>query len=107
MLSPTFLNYLLLFFNHFNLHLSFTFPRNILLDKNKFRIIHHNIHILRILPFPHYKLHTLKHKLKLKQKWPLINLVRQLLKICGYQLKPFRMSDGYIKQKKCLKDILG
>jgi hypothetical protein len=77
MLSPTFLNYLLLFFNHFNLHLSFTFPRNILLDKNKFRIIHHNIHILRILPFPHYKLHTLKHKLKLKQKWQKENYISQ------------------------------
>ena len=37
-----------------------------------------------------------------KQRWPLINLVRQVLKSCEYSLVPKRISDGYDKngQKK-------
>jgi len=30
-----------------------------------------------------------------KQRWPLINLVRQVLKSCNYGLTPKRISDGY------------
>ncbi|MEX0596316.1 MAG: hypothetical protein WD512_07430 [Candidatus Paceibacterota bacterium] len=30
-----------------------------------------------------------------KQRWPLINLVRQVLKSCNYALLPKRISDGY------------
>ena len=29
------------------------------------------------------------------QKWPLLNLVRQILKACDYQMKPIRKSAGY------------
>ena len=34
------------------------------------------------------------------QKWPLLNLVRQVLKTCNYQMKPIRRSDGYKKDGK-------
>lgn len=36
------------------------------------------------------------------QKWPLINLIRQILKRYNYELKPKRLADGYTKdgQKK-------
>lgn len=36
------------------------------------------------------------------QRWPLINLIRQLLKRFNYELKPKRLADGYTKdgQKK-------
>ena len=36
------------------------------------------------------------------QKWPLINLIRQILKQYNYELKPKRHADGYTKdgQKK-------
>ena len=36
------------------------------------------------------------------QKWPLINLIRQILKRDNYELKPKRLADGYTKdgQKK-------
>lgn len=36
------------------------------------------------------------------QRWPLINLVRQILKRYNYELKPKRLADGYTKdgQKK-------
>jgi hypothetical protein len=30
-----------------------------------------------------------------KQKWPLLNLIRQLLRSCNYKLTPKRVSDGY------------
>lgn len=29
------------------------------------------------------------------QKWPLLNLVRQILNVYGYNMKPIRKSDGY------------
>ena len=30
-----------------------------------------------------------------KQKWPLLNLIRQLLRSCNYKLSPKRVADGY------------
>ena len=30
-----------------------------------------------------------------KQKWPLLNLIRQLLRSCDYKLTPKRVADGY------------
>ena len=35
-----------------------------------------------------------------KEKWPLLNLVRQLLKANNYNMHPVRISDGYTKDKK-------
>ena len=29
------------------------------------------------------------------QKWPLLNLIRQILSVYGYKMKPIRKSDGY------------
>ena len=34
------------------------------------------------------------------QKWPLLNLVRQLLKASLYDMKPIRKANGYTKQGK-------
>tara|TARA_X000000950_G_C13766414_1_gene599076 strand:+ start:260 stop:601 length:342 start_codon:yes stop_codon:yes gene_type:complete len=36
------------------------------------------------------------------QKWPLLNLVRQLLKLYKYNMKPIRKSNGYDKSGKKL-----
>lgn len=47
--------------------------------------------------------HTSMQKVAFKkQRWPLINLVRQILRSCDYVLVPKRISDGYEKdgQKK-------
>lgn len=35
---------------------------------------------------------------KQQQKWPLLNLVRQVLHTYHYQMKPIRKSDGYTPQ---------
>jgi hypothetical protein len=29
------------------------------------------------------------------QKWPLLNLIRQILSVYGYKMKPIRKADGY------------
>jgi hypothetical protein len=31
------------------------------------------------------------------QRWPLLNLVRQILKSCNYKMTPKRVSAGYMK----------
>ena len=90
------------FFASQDLHLSLIFPRNILLDDEKYKTICENIHLLKIKGFKSYYLSTLINDKNSKQKWPLINLVRQLFKVCGYHLKPFRVSDGYSKTGKKL-----
>lgn len=41
---------------------------------------------------------TATHKnAEIKQNWPLINLIRQILKIYNYRLIPKRISNGYTK----------
>ena len=35
-----------------------------------------------------------------EQKWPLLNLVRQILKACDYQMQPKRKSAGYTPSGK-------
>ena len=35
-----------------------------------------------------------------KERWPLLNLVRQLLKASDYQMRPVRECDGYTKEGK-------
>ena len=37
-----------------------------------------------------------------KQKWPLLNLVRQILKIYFFKMEPIRKSNGYTKEGKKL-----
>ena len=34
------------------------------------------------------------------QKWPILNLLRQVLKNCNYKMIPLRKSDGYTKSGK-------
>jgi len=45
---------------------------------------------------------TALQKTAVKQKWPLLNLVRQLLKVSGYHMKPVRKSAGYDEHGKKL-----
>lgn len=32
-----------------------------------------------------------------KQRWPLINLIRQILQVYNYKMQPIRKADGYTK----------
>ena len=38
---------------------------------------------------------SLQKNAKIEQKWPLLNLVRQILSIYNYKMEPIRKSDGY------------
>jgi hypothetical protein len=40
---------------------------------------------------------SLQKPAETNQKWPLLNLVRQILNVYGFQMKPIRKSDGYTK----------
>ena len=40
-----------------------------------------------------------------RQKWPLLNLVRQILKIYFFKMEPIRKSNGYTKEGKKLYKI--
>jgi hypothetical protein len=41
---------------------------------------------------------SLQKKAAENQKWPLLNLVRQILKARLYEMKPIRKANGYTKQ---------
>ena len=41
---------------------------------------------------------SLQKEARIKQKWPLLNLVRQLLNVYGFQMQPVRKSNGYTKE---------
>lgn len=43
---------------------------------------------------------SLQNKAPGDHKWPLVNLVRQMLKQCGFKMTPKRLSDGYSKAGK-------
>lgn len=45
---------------------------------------------------------SLQKDANLKQKWPLLNLIRQVLKIYYFKLDPIRKSNGYTKEGKKL-----
>lgn len=68
--------------------------RNILLDNDRYELVKKTIPELRKIYSSSFitSLHINAEK---KQKWPLINIVRQILKINNYSMRPFRKSNGY------------
>jgi hypothetical protein len=50
--------------------------------------------------FSSSKLTSLQKNANINQKWPLLNIVRQILKVYGFLLNPIRKSDGYDKNGK-------
>ena len=76
-------------------------PREILLSENTYLKIKPMILELKKIfsSSSHTSMQMIAFK---KQRWPLINLVRQVLRSCEYSLTPKRICDGYGKdgQKK-------
>tara|TARA_Y100000996_G_scaffold391963_1_gene354339 strand:+ start:321 stop:680 length:360 start_codon:yes stop_codon:yes gene_type:complete len=68
--------------------------RDLLLCDDKYKSIKSKIPELRKY-FSSSFLTSLQITAEEKQKWPLINLVRQLLKVHKYNMKPIRKSAGY------------
>lgn len=74
-------------------------PRDILLSKETYNEVKQEIIELK-KKFSSSSLTSLQKNAETGQKWPLLNLVRQILKICNYQMKPVRRSNGYGKDGK-------
>ena len=47
--------------------------------------------------FKNAHLTSLKEKKSKDEKWPLLNLTRQILKMRGYKMQPIRKANGYSK----------
>lgn len=73
--------------------------RDTLIDPEKYNVVREKIDDLKTF-FSSSFLTSLQENAHKKQKWPLLNLVRQLLKTNMYEMKPIRKSDGYTKDGK-------
>jgi len=68
-------------------------PRDMLLDDKKYDKVQNHIKELK-KAFSSSSLTSLQSNATKKQKWPLLNLVRQILKVKYYRMKPYRKSSG-------------
>ena len=71
-------------------------PRGVFLDIDIYKSIKEDISILKQI-FASSSLTSLQSTAEDNQRWPLLNLVRQVLKSCNYKMTPKRISDGYMK----------
>ena len=69
-------------------------PRDILLSSNTYEEVKLDIVELK-KKFSSSALTSLQSRAQREQKWPLLNLVRQILRVCNYKMDPVRRSDGY------------
>ena len=82
-------------------------PRDMLLDDKKYDKVQNHIKELK-KAFSSSSLTSLQSNATKKQKWPLLNLVRQILKTNDYKMTPKRKSNGYDEdgKKKYLRFFL-
>ena len=74
-------------------------PREVFLNEIKYEELKENINKLK--KYLCTSSFTSLHKnAESKQNWPLLNLVRQLLKISNYKMTPYKKSNGYTKEGK-------
>lgn len=74
-------------------------PREVLLDDNKYEEIKPLILELKKNMNSTF-LTALHDDADEKQRWPLLNLIRQILHVYKYKMTPIRKSDGYTIDKK-------
>jgi hypothetical protein len=68
--------------------------RDSLLNNNIYNELKNDIIELKKM-FSSSALTSLQKEADKKQKWPLLNLVRQVLHVYGYKMTPVRKCDGY------------
>jgi hypothetical protein len=78
-------------FHEFN---GLTIPREMLLSDDKYDETKHFIPELK-KKFSSSLMTSLQKNAEKSQKWPLLNLVRQILHVYGYKMEPIRKADGY------------
>lgn len=81
-------------FNSSNEILEQLIPRELLLSDSKYDSV--KIHIPELKKnYSSSFMTSLQKNADKSQKWPLLNLTRQLLSIYGYKMEPIRKADGY------------
>jgi hypothetical protein len=74
-------------------------PRENLLSQEKYENIKEDLEKMKKM-YSSGALTALQKSAETKQKWPLLNLVRQILKSNNYTMDPIRKSNGYTKEGK-------
>ena len=92
-----FLNKCGIVFEHFDNLNGMVIPRDVLISVEKYEKVKDEIKTIKKI-FSSSSLTSLQTKAKGNQKWPLLNLVRQILKQKDYLMKPLRKSAGYNEQ---------
>jgi hypothetical protein len=92
-----FLNKCGIVFQHFDNLNGMIIPRDVLISVEKYEKVKEEIKNIKKI-FSSSSLTSLQTKAKGNQKWPLLNLVRQILKQKDYLMKPMRKSAGYNEQ---------
>tara|TARA_Y100001970_G_scaffold228967_1_gene283812 strand:- start:3922 stop:4269 length:348 start_codon:yes stop_codon:yes gene_type:complete len=80
------------------------FQREIFLNDELYTNLINEIKILKNI-FNTSELNCLHKNAKENQRWPLLNLMRQILKSLNYKMVPKRICDGYKNGKKQFKRL--
>jgi len=80
--------------NHFDELNGLTISRETLLSDNKYDEIKYLIPELK-KNYSSSFMTSLQKNAEKSQKWPLLNLTRQILQVYGYKMEPIRKADGY------------
>ena len=80
--------------NHLDELNGLTISRETLLSDNKYDEIKYLIPDLK-KNYSSSFMTSLQKNADKSQKWPLLNLIRQILHVYGYKMEPIRKSDGY------------
>ena len=75
------------------------FSREVFLDETRYENIQDKIVVLREY-LSSSSLTCLHDTAPATQRWPLLNLIRQILRTYKYSMEPIRKSDGYDKDGK-------
>ena len=73
--------------------------RDTLLNNAVYNNVKNDIKTMKVL-YSSGSLTSLQKNAETNQKWPLLNLVRQILKSNNYRMFPKRTADGYTKEGK-------
>jgi len=74
-------------------------PRDVFLNEKAYNDVQEDIQKMKKI-YSSGSLTCLQKNAKQRQKWPLLNLVRQILKCNSYEMHPIRKSNGYTHEGK-------
>ena len=94
-----FLNKCSIVFDDFSQIDGMLIPRDLLLSDEKYKAVKEDIEKMKKL-YSSGSMTALQKNAEASQKWPLLNLVRQILKSNNFKMDPIRKSNGYTKEGK-------